>query len=45
MPKVGDRIVVRGVECRVYRILPFGTMDVEAMDGSGRRWRVSGLAF
>lgn len=40
--RVGDRVVVRGVECVVYAVVPAGTVEVEAVDGSGRCWRVSG---
>ncbi len=39
---VGDTLTVRGVLCRVFRVRPFGTYDVEALDGSGLCWRVSG---
>jgi hypothetical protein len=40
--KVGQPMTVRGVACRVTKILPAGTVEVEAVDGSGA-WRVSGL--
>lgn len=40
--RVGDRVIVRGVACVVYLVRPAGTVDVEAVDGSGRCWRVSG---
>lgn len=42
---VGQPVVVRGVQCRVTAVLPMGTIEVEAVDESGRCWRVSGLAF
>lgn len=45
MPKVGDHMTVHGVLCRVFRVRPAGTLDVEALDGSGRCWRVTGLMF
>ena len=43
-PKIGQTYIVRGIKCEIVRILPFGTIDVVALDGSGA-WRVSGLAF
>lgn len=42
--KIGDIVTVYGAPCRVVRILPFGTIDVERVDGS-RAWRISGLAL
>lgn len=39
---LGSIITVYGVACRIYRVHKFGTFDVEATDGSGRCWRVSG---
>lgn len=39
----GSIVKVRGVWCVVVRVRPLGTIDVEAIDGSGRAWRVSGL--
>ena len=42
LPKLGDRVTVYGVPCRVFLIRPAGTVDVEALDGSDRCWRVSG---
>ena len=44
-PKLGQLVTVRGIECRVIAIRPAGTIDVEATDGSGRCFRVSGLPF
>lgn len=41
--EVGQLVQVYGVWCRVETVRPFGTVDVEAVDGSGRWWRVSGL--
>lgn len=38
----GDVVVVRGIECRVFKTLPCGTVDVEATDGSERCFRLSG---
>ena len=43
-PKVNDRIIVRGIECRIIKVYAFGTLDAEALDGSGC-WRVTGLGF
>lgn len=42
-PQVGQVCNVRGVPCRVIAIRDFGTVDVVAVDGSDRAWRVSGL--
>lgn len=44
-PHIGQTCQVYGVWCTIIAIHPFGTIDVEAMDGSGRYWRVSGLSF
>jgi hypothetical protein len=44
-PNIGDWCDVYGVRCVITAVRPFGTIDVEAQDGSGRCWRVSGLAF
>ena len=43
--RIGQVCRVRGVWCRIIAIRPLGTIDVEAIDGSGRCWRVSGLAL
>lgn len=42
MPQVGDRCTVRGIACIVTKILPAGTVDVEAIDGP-QAFRLSGL--
>lgn len=42
-PQVGMPCTVRGVRCRVITILPMGTVEVMATDGTERCWRVSGL--
>lgn len=44
-PVIGQLVTVRGIECRIIAIRPMGTVDVEATDGTGRCWRVSGLPF
>jgi hypothetical protein len=44
-PEVGDIVTVRGIACEVVKVRPFGTVDVRALDGSGRSFRVSGLRF
>jgi hypothetical protein len=44
-PEIGQLITVRGLQCRITRIHPLGTLDVEATDGSGRCFRLSGLSF
>ena len=41
-PKVGQRVVVRGVDCEIVKVRPFGTIDVVSLDGK-YAWRVSGL--
>jgi hypothetical protein len=43
-PKVGQVITVHGVPCRIFKVRPFGTVDVVALDDS-RAFRVSGLGF
>lgn len=40
--KIGQRITVRGIECIVYKIHPFGTVDVHSLDEK-LYFRVSGL--
>jgi len=43
-PKVGDLVTVHGIKCRVFKVWRVERfVDVEAEDGSGRCWRVSGL--
>jgi hypothetical protein len=44
MMRIGQFVTVYGVTCLVTAVRPLGTIDVEACDGSGRCWRVSGLA-
>ncbi len=44
-PRIGQTVTVYNIECRIYRIHPFGTIDVEATDGSERCWRITGLCF
>lgn len=41
-PHIGDRVVVRGIECRIIAVHRFGTVDVQEIGGD-RCWRVSGL--
>ncbi len=43
-PQVGQIIKVHGQDCRIFKIRPFGTVDVVTLDGK-RAYRVSGLAF
>ena len=40
--KIGDIVTVHGIQCEVFKIRPFGTVDVVALDYS-RAFRVSGL--
>lgn len=42
-PTIGQTVTVYGMLCTIYRIHPFGTMDVEAPDG--RCFRVTGYGF
>lgn len=44
MPVVGQLVVVRGVQCRIVKVRPMGTIDVVSLCGQ-YAWRVSGLAF
>jgi hypothetical protein len=41
--KIGDQMTVRGVRCVVFKVRPFGTIDVVSVDGK-QAFRVSGLA-
>jgi len=43
-PTAGQLITIYGHKCRIVTVHPFGTLDVETLDGS-RAWRVTGLAF
>lgn len=43
-PEVGMLMMVRGVQCRIVKVRPFGTVDVVSLCGAFS-WRVSGLAF
>lgn len=43
-PAVNQLIEVRGVVCRIIKIHPFGTVDVESLCGK-HAWRLSGLRF
>jgi hypothetical protein len=43
-PKVGQRMTVRGVECRITKIQSYGTVDVVSLDGKNA-WRVTGLGW
>lgn len=41
-PRIGQHVMVRGVECVIFKIHAFGTIDVESLDGK-HAWRLSGL--
>lgn len=43
-PKIGQIVKVHGQDCRIFKIHPFGTIDVVTLDGS-KSFRMSGLAF
>lgn len=40
--KVGDILVVSGIQYRIFKVHPFGTYDVLTLDGT-RAFRVTGL--
>ena len=42
-PRVGDLLTLYGHPCRVFKVHPFGTIDVESLD-SDHAWRISGLS-
>lgn len=41
-PQVGMRVTVYGIECRIVRIHPAGTIDVSSIRGD-HHYRLSGL--
>lgn len=43
-PTIGQTITVRGIQCKIIKVRPFGTIDVESLDGA-KHWRLSGLSF
>lgn len=43
-PKVGMTVTYCGGTYRIFRIHPFGTIDIEEIDGP-RAWRITGLSF
>jgi hypothetical protein len=43
-PQIGQIVFVYGVRCRIFKVRPCGTIDVEEVDGP-RAWRLSGLGF
>lgn len=43
-PVIGQTVTVYGVECRIFRVHPAGTIDVEEVNGP-RAWRVTGCGF
>lgn len=43
-PKIGQIVIVRGIRCRVFKVHPMATMDVEEIDGP-RAFRLTGYAF
>ncbi len=43
-PRIGQRVMVHGKACRIFKVHPAGTIDVEEIHGPGA-WRLSGLAF
>ena len=44
-PRIGQHCILCGVACRIVQILPASTVLVEALDGTGRQWQISGLGF
>lgn len=43
-PKIGQRVIVRGITCEVFRVHPLGTLDVVSLCGQ-YAFRISGLSF
>ena len=43
-PEIGALVTVLGRDCRVIRVMDFGTMDVESIDGE-YDYRVTGLGW
>lgn len=43
-PKIGQIMVVYGLKCRIFKIHPFGTVDVEEINGP-HVYRITGLSF
>ena len=41
-PRVGQVVSVRGKRCRIFKVHPAGTIDVESLDGKSA-FRISGL--
>lgn len=41
-PQLGMIVMVRGLKCRIFKIHPLGTLDVEEINGL-RAFRLSGL--
>jgi hypothetical protein len=41
-PSLNQIVFVRGIRCRIFKIHPFGTIDVCEINGS-RAFRLSGL--
>jgi hypothetical protein len=44
LPKVGQLVKVYGLQCRIFKVRPAGTIDVLSLDGT-HAYRVSGLGF
>lgn len=43
-PKIGMIVKVRGMDCKIFKIHPLGTIDVVSLDGE-KAFRLSGLPF
>lgn len=41
-PYIGQPVTIRGIECRIVNILPYGTVEVSSLDDR-KHYRVSGL--
>lgn len=39
---IGQLVTVRGIECRIFKVHPFGTIDVVSLCGN-YAWRLSGM--
>lgn len=44
IPYLGQPVTVRNIPCVITKILPFGTIEAEALNGP-QAFRISGLSF
>lgn len=43
-PQIGMIYIHAGKRCKITKVRPHGTIDIQALDGSGS-WRITGLWF